>query len=155
MSLRFILLSIHLRLGLLAFPPISYMHISSPLFVLHALPITFLLFFSMALTAHSGPSPLIQFRNHFSQKVGHLGRGISPSQGRYLNTGQHKHRRNAYTHQTSMPWLGFETTIRASENSSCLRPRGYCDRPDSASQKTWYLRMQSRLLSWLTSYNEL
>jgi hypothetical protein len=60
-------------------------------------------FFSVALPAHSRPRPLIQFRNHFSQTVGLLGRVIIPSQGRYLNTGQHEHRINAYTHQTSMP----------------------------------------------------
>jgi hypothetical protein len=66
-------------------------------------PFSIMSFFSMALPAHSGPWPLIQFRNHFSQTVGLLGRVISPSQGRYLNTGQHKHRINAYTHQTSMP----------------------------------------------------
>jgi hypothetical protein len=69
----------------------------------------------MALPAHSGPRPLIQFRNHFSQTVGLLGRVISPSQGRYLHTGQHKQRINAYTHQTFMPWVGFEPTIPASE----------------------------------------
>jgi hypothetical protein len=51
----------------------------------------------MALPAHSGPGPLIQFRNHFSQTVGLLGRVISPSQSRYLNTGQYKHRINAHT----------------------------------------------------------
>jgi hypothetical protein len=59
--------------------------------------------FSKAFQSHSGPRPHIQFRNHFSQTVGFLGRVISPSQGRYLNTGQHKQRINAYTHQTSMP----------------------------------------------------
>jgi hypothetical protein len=69
----------------------------------------------MALSAHSAPWTLIQFRNHFSQSVGLLGRVISPSQGRYLNTGQHKHRINAYTHQTSMPWVGFESTIPVSQ----------------------------------------
>jgi hypothetical protein len=55
------------------------------------------LFLSMALPAHSGPCPFIQFRNHFSQTVGFLGRVISPSQGLCLNT-EHKHRINAYTH---------------------------------------------------------
>jgi hypothetical protein len=34
----------------------------------------------------------------YTQTVGHLGRGISPSQGRYLHTGQHKHRINADRH---------------------------------------------------------
>jgi hypothetical protein len=69
----------------------------------------------MVLSAHSEPWPLIQFRNHFSQTVGLLRRVISPSQSLYLNTGQHKHRVNTYTHQTSIPWVGFEPTIPASE----------------------------------------
>jgi hypothetical protein len=81
---------------------------------------TEIIFFSMALPAHSGPRPIIHFRNHFSQTVGLLGRVISPSQGRYLHTGQHKHRINAYTHQTSMPWLGFEPTIPASERTKTV-----------------------------------
>jgi hypothetical protein len=62
-----------------------------------------LTFFSMAFPDHSGPWSLIQFHNHFSQTVGLLGRVIRSSQGRYLNTGQHKRRINAYTHQTSCP----------------------------------------------------
>jgi hypothetical protein len=69
----------------------------------------------MAVPAHSGPRPLIQFRNHFSQAVGLLRRVISPSQDRYLKTGQHEHRINAYTHKTSMPSVGFEPTIPVSE----------------------------------------
>jgi hypothetical protein len=76
--------------------------------------------FSMALWAHSGPWPLIQFLNHFSQRVGFLGRVISPSQGLYLNTGQHKHRINAYTHQTFMLWVGFAPTIPASERAKVI-----------------------------------
>jgi hypothetical protein len=75
---------------------------------------TTLLFFSVVLPAHLGPRPLIQFRNRFPQSVGLLGRLISPLQGLYLNTGQHKHSINAYTHKTSMPWVGFESTITAS-----------------------------------------
>jgi hypothetical protein len=74
----------------------------------------------MALPAHSGCRSLIQFRNHFSQTVGLLRRVISPSQGRYLHTGKHKHRINAYTHQTSMPWGGFEPTIPASERAKTV-----------------------------------
>jgi hypothetical protein len=53
-----------------------------------------------------------------------LGRGISLPQGRYLHTEQHKHRINA---QTSMPRTD-DPTVRAGEGSSCLRPRGHCDR---------------------------
>jgi hypothetical protein len=36
------------------------------------------------------PWPLLQFLNLFTQSVGILGQGIRPSQGRYLNTEQHK-----------------------------------------------------------------
>jgi hypothetical protein len=82
-------------------------------------------FFSVALPAHSGPWPLIQFRNHFSQTVGLLGRVIIPSQSLYLNTGQHKHTPNIHV------LSGIRThdpSVRTSEDSSCLRPRGYCDR---------------------------
>jgi hypothetical protein len=88
-------------------------------------------FFSTALPAHSGPRPLTQFRNHFSQTLGLLGRVISPSQGLYLNTGQHKQNKRIHTpniHALS----GIRThdpSDRASEDSSYLRPRGYCDRP--------------------------
>jgi hypothetical protein len=44
-------------------------------------------FFSMTLPAQSGPWPLTEFRNHFSQTAGFLGRLISSSQGRYLHAG--------------------------------------------------------------------
>jgi hypothetical protein len=77
-----------------------------------------MIFFSMALPAHSEPRPLIQFRNHFSQTVGLLGWVISPSEGRYLNTGQHKHTINAYTPNIRT----HDPSIRASEDSSCLKP---------------------------------
>jgi hypothetical protein len=45
----------------------------------------------------------------FTQSVGPLGRGISPSQGRCLHTEQHK-TQNKRT-QTSIPWAGIEPTI--------------------------------------------
>jgi hypothetical protein len=66
----------------------------------------------------------------YTQSVGLLGRGISPSQGLYLYTEQHKHRINS--HNTDIHALsGIRThdpRIRASEDSSCLRPSGDCDR---------------------------
>jgi hypothetical protein len=64
--------------------------------------------------------------------VGLLGRGISPSQGCYLHTEQHKQNKRS---QTPMPRVGFETTIpdfRANEDSSCLIPRGHWDRFQSS-----------------------
>jgi hypothetical protein len=54
------------------------------------------------------------------QMVGLLGRVISSSQGLYLNTGQHKHRINAYTHTISMPCVGFEPAIPASERAKTV-----------------------------------
>jgi hypothetical protein len=77
-------------------------------------------YYSIALPAHSGPRPFIQFCNHISQTVGLLGRVISPPQSRYLNTEQHKYRIIAYPHQTSMPWVGFEPTIPASERAKTV-----------------------------------
>jgi hypothetical protein len=44
----------------------------------------------------------------------------SCAQGLYLNAGQHKHRINTYTHQTFMPWPGFEPTIPASERAKTV-----------------------------------
>jgi hypothetical protein len=44
-----------------------------------------------------GLASLLQFRNLFTQLVRLLGRVISPSQGLYPNTGQHKDRINAHT----------------------------------------------------------
>jgi hypothetical protein len=58
----------------------------------------------IALQPFVGPWPRFQFRNHFSQTVGLLGRVISLSQGCYLNTGQHKHRINAYTNIHAFEW---------------------------------------------------
>jgi hypothetical protein len=55
--------------------------------------------FPVAVPAHLGPRSLIQFRNRFSQRVGLLGRVISQSQRRYLNTRQHKHRINTHRHR--------------------------------------------------------
>jgi hypothetical protein len=54
------------------------------------------------------------------QTVGLVGRVISSSQGLYLNTEQHKHRINTYTYQTSMPYVGFEPTIPASERAKTV-----------------------------------
>jgi hypothetical protein len=85
----------------------------------------------MALPHLSGPWPLIQFRNPFiSQTVGLLGRVISPSQNLYLNTGQHKQDKRIHTPNINA-LSGVRThdnSVRASEDSSRLRPRGYSDR---------------------------
>jgi hypothetical protein len=64
----------------------------------------------------------------FTQTVGLLGWVISPSQGRYLYTRQHKHRINAHTNINALNGIRTNNpSVRASEDSSCLRPRGHCD----------------------------
>jgi hypothetical protein len=76
LSLRTILmLSSHLRLGL----PTGLFAPGFPTKILDASVYLKIITFSVALPAHSGPRPLIQFRNHFSQSVGLLGRVISTS----------------------------------------------------------------------------
>jgi hypothetical protein len=66
-----------------------------------------------------GPWPLFSLLI-CSQTVELLGRVIISSQGLYLNTGQHRYRINTYTHQISMPWVGFEPTITVSERAKTV-----------------------------------
>jgi hypothetical protein len=81
-------------------------------------------------TAHLlGLGPFFSFVIFFTQTVGLLGRAISPSQGRYLHTGQHKQRINAYTDIHALRGIRtHDPSVRAGENDSCLRPRCHCDR---------------------------
>jgi hypothetical protein len=84
---------------------------------------------SIDLQSFIGPRPLLRFRNLFTQTVGLLGRVISPSQSRYLHTGQHKHGIDAHT--GIHPFSGIRTrdpSVRASKGSSCFRSRGHRDR---------------------------
>jgi hypothetical protein len=67
-----------------------------------------------------GPWPLLLSFMIILQSVGLLGRVIRSSQGRYLNTGHHRHRINTYTHQTSVPCVGFEPMIPASERAKTV-----------------------------------
>jgi hypothetical protein len=63
----------------------------------------------------------------FIQSVGLLGRVINPSQGRYLHrTTQAQNKRTQGIHALSRIRT-HDPTARASEYSSCLRPRGHCD----------------------------
>jgi hypothetical protein len=81
-----------------------------------------------------GSTALVGLGHFFSilistQLVGLLGWVISPSQGRYLHTGQHKHSINANRH----PCLEWDSnprsSVRASKDNSWLRLCGHCDRP--------------------------
>jgi hypothetical protein len=76
-----------------------------------------------------GPGLFFSFVIFFTQRVGLLGRIISTSQGLYLYTGQHKHRINAHTNiHASSRIRTYDPSVRASEDSSCLRPLVYRDR---------------------------
>jgi hypothetical protein len=66
----------------------------------------------------------LQFLN-LRHSVGLLGRGISPSQGHYLTQTQNKHKSDIHA------LSGIRThdpSVRAGEDSSCLRLRGHRDR---------------------------
>jgi hypothetical protein len=71
----------------------------------------------MTLQPFVRPWPLFQFLDLFIQSVGFFGRGISPSQGRYRHTGQHKQNKRR---QTSMPEVGFEPTIQVFERENTV-----------------------------------
>jgi hypothetical protein len=77
---------------------------------------------SLSLSLSLALQPLWTMADFFSfvintQSVGLFGRGISPSQGRYLYTERHKHRINK---QTSMPREGFEPTIPVFERAKTV-----------------------------------
>jgi hypothetical protein len=72
-------------------------------------------YLSMALQPSVGPWPLFQFLGLFTLSVGHLGRGISPSQGRYLHTGQHKHRIINTQRHPCLEWDWNPRSQRSSE----------------------------------------
>jgi hypothetical protein len=81
-----------------------------------------------------GPGQFFSFLILYTQSVGLLGRVMRPSQSLYLRTEQHKQNtHNRDSHALS----GIRThgsSVRASEDSSCLRPRGHCDRPSGIYQ---------------------
>jgi hypothetical protein len=94
-------------------------------------------FYSLLL----GPGFFYSVVIFFTQTVGLLGWGISRLQGRYLHTGQHKYRINAHKHIHALSGIRtHDSSVRASEESSCLRPRGHCDRQ-------WkHIRMRIRIM---------
>jgi hypothetical protein len=64
-----------------------------------------------------------------TQTVGLLGRVISLSQGRYLHIEHNEHRIIAHTDIHALNGIRIhDPSVRAGEDSSCLRPRDHCDR---------------------------
>jgi hypothetical protein len=78
---------------------------------------------SLWLYSSCGPWPVFQFPN-LTQLVGLLGRGMSPSQGRYLHTEQHKYRINAHRHPCfewdSNPVFGGALTVQALDRAATV-----------------------------------
>jgi hypothetical protein len=96
---------------------------------IHILSWTNIMVLSIHLWLYSpfvGPWPLFKFLNPYTQSVGLFTRRISPSQGRYLHAEQHEHRINAHTHIHALSGIRtHDRSIRADEDSSCLRSRGH------------------------------
>jgi hypothetical protein len=90
---------------------------SAPIFILGLVNAAFncshYFFLSLPLIPYPYGVEVFIFLYIYTQSVGLVGRVISSSQGLYINTGQHTH----------------DHGLRASEDSSCLRPRGHRDRP--------------------------
>jgi hypothetical protein len=84
----------------------------------------------MAIQPFLGPWSLFQFLDPIHSRKDSFGRVVSPSQGLYLQTGQHKLRINAHNTDShaSSGIATHDPSDRASEDSSCLRSRGHCDR---------------------------
>jgi hypothetical protein len=82
---------------------------------------------SMAVQPYVGPDLFFSFVIFFTQAVRLLGRVISPSQGRCLHTGQHKHIINAHRYPCFEWDSKPRSQLSSEQDNSRLRPRGHCD----------------------------
>jgi hypothetical protein len=64
----------------------------------------------------------------YTQSVGLVGRGISPSQGRYLHAEQHKQNKTHTDIHASSGIRTHDPSLREGKDGSCVRPRGHCGR---------------------------
>jgi hypothetical protein len=71
------------------------------------------------------PGLFFNFVIFFTQMVRHLGRGISPSQGHYLHTGEHKHRIKNYRHLC----LEWDSKLQSQRSSERRQFMPYTARP--------------------------
>jgi hypothetical protein len=89
-------------------------------------------FLLIALPAHSGSWPLIQFRNYFYTD-GRIPWTSEQPVARPLPKHRTTQTQNKRLHPPNIHALigirAHDPSVRANEDSSCLRPRGYCDRP--------------------------
>jgi hypothetical protein len=98
-----------------------------------------------------GPGLFFSFVIFFKQKVGLLGRRISPPQSRYLHTGQDKHRITAHTNIPALSGIStHDPSVRAGEDSSCPIPRGHYDRHRMTFTTRTSVRCPFCAVTWLT-----
>jgi hypothetical protein len=84
--------------------------------------------FSMALPAHSGPRPLIQFRNHFyvdDRTPWPSNQSVARPLPKHMTTQTHNKRIYTSNIHASSGIRTHDPGVRVSEGSSCIRPRGY------------------------------
>jgi hypothetical protein len=105
-------------------------------------------YFSMALPAHSGPRPLTQFRNHFFTD-GRTPWTSDQPVARPLPKHRTKQTQNKCIHTTNIHALSVirthDPSLRASEDNSYLRPRGYRDR----LYKSYFI---VKILEWILMF---
>jgi hypothetical protein len=84
----------------------------------------------MPLQPFLGPWPLFQLLDPIHSRYDSSDGRSARRQGLYLHTEEHKHRINAHnTDIHALSGIGtHDAGVQASEGSSCLRPRGLCDR---------------------------
>jgi hypothetical protein len=90
-------------------------------------------------TAPCEPWPLFSFLI-YTQSIGLLRRGISPSQDRYLHTEKQKQNKRTQTSHASSEIRTHNPSVRVGEHGSRLRPRSHCERRKSTPQ----LRIKSQ-----------
>jgi hypothetical protein len=89
---------------------------------------------SMALQPFVGNTPVLQFRNLYYTVGRTPWRGDQPVASSLPTHGTKKTQNNA--HRNVHDWSGIrihDPRVQASEDNSCLRPRGHCDRPPKKS----------------------
>jgi hypothetical protein len=116
-SYLFIHLSIYLPTYLF-----TYQSIYLLIYLLIYLPTYLSIYLPMALRPFVGPWPLFSFLIFYTASRRLLGQGFSPSQGRYLHIGQHKHRKNAhrYPFEPTIPVFEWAKTVHALDGTATV-----------------------------------
>jgi hypothetical protein len=114
---------------------VDFNNVNIPYLILHALLHVVYLSISISISVY-GSTALVDLGRFFSfliytQSLGLLGRGISPSQGLYLYTEQHKQNKRT---QTSMPRVGLEATIPVFERAKTVHS---LDRAATVISRNW------------------